>query len=388
MPTALPSRFVRTSLAVLALLAGLWSPAPAAAEVPPGPPPVIAVAAVGDVMLGSDYPDDNLPPDDGQALLQEVKDVLARADIAFGNLEGPLCDGGVCTKNIDNPNVYAFRTPTRFAATLKDAGFTVMSLANNHAADFGPGGLAATKKALAAAGIKYSSKDGEVADFTTKGIKVGLVALTYGPPPRSLVYSSGALAEIEMLARQYDILIVSVHAGAEGRSYQHVRPGPEYFLGEARGDLVNFARAAIDRGADLVLGHGPHVPRALALYKNRLVAYSLGNFCTYKGMSLTAESGYAPLLWVELNPRGEFVRGRIISYIQRKPGGPQKDEQGRAARTIQALSLQDCPETAPLITAGGEILPLPHRDHRGSLAADASPESPRAPGPAGSPDAD
>jgi len=317
----------------------------------------VTIAAVGDIMTGSDYPGPELPPEDGKHLFAAVQEVFKRADVAFGNLEGPLCEGGVCTKDIDNPNVFAFRMPTRVAALLKDAGLTVVSLANNHTGDFGLYGMASTQRALEAAGLKYAGKDGGVARLVVRGVKMAVLALTYGPPPRSIIYPSGPLAEIEQLAREHDIVIVSIHGGAEGRSYQHVEAGPEFFLGEARGDLVKFSHAAIDRGADLILGHGPYVPRALELYKQRLIAYSLGNFCTYKGMSLVGESGYAPLLWAELNRQGEFAGGRIVSFIQPKPGGPKKDAQGRAARVIRTLSLEDFPATCPLITTGGEVLP-------------------------------
>lgn len=323
----------------------------------PEPAPV-TVAAVGDLMLGSDFPSPRLPPEEGQALFDEVRDLLQQADVSFGNLEGTLCDGGWCVKDLENPNVYAFRTPTRFARTLKGAHLKVVSVANNHALDFGYTGQLATKQALRDAGLKFSGKEGEVAEFTVRGVKVGLVAFSFGPPPRSLVHPQKALEEIESLAGEYDILVVSMHGGKEGRSALHVRDETEYFLDENRGNLVRFARGAIDRGADLVLGHGPHVPRALEVYKGRLIAYSLGNFCTYQGMSLTGESGYAPLLWVELGPQGDFLRGKIHSFIQQRPGGPKKDQEQRALGLMRKLSLEDFPGSSPLITSSGEVLPL------------------------------
>jgi hypothetical protein len=150
-----------------------------------------------------------------------------------------------------------------------------------------------------------------------------------------------------------------VHGGKEGRSALRVQDETEYFLEENRGNLVRFARSAVDRGADLVLGHGPHVPRALEIYQGRLIAYSLGNFCTYEGMNLDEERGYAPLLWAELGPTGDFLQGRIHSFIQYRPGGPKRDKQQRALGLIKTLSLKDFPASSPLITASGEVLPLP-----------------------------
>jgi poly-gamma-glutamate capsule biosynthesis protein CapA/YwtB (metallophosphatase superfamily) len=325
-----------------------------------GPQPV-TVAAVGDVLLGSDFPTPELPPDDGRALFDEVRGLLNKADVSFGNLEGTLCDGGLCAKNTESPNVYAFRTPTRFARTLKEAHLKVLSLANNHSRDFGYTGKRSTKRALKDQGIKFSSQDGEVAEFNIRGIKVGLMAVSFGPPPRSISHPDEVLREIASLARNYDILLISMHGGKEGRSAFHVRNETEYFLGENRGNLVRFARSAVDRGADLILGHGPHVPRALEVYKGRLIAYSLGNFCTYKGMNLDEELGYAPLLWMELGPAGQFLRGRIYSFIQYRPGGPKKDQRQRALGLMRTLSLQDFPASSPLVTASGEVLPLPRK---------------------------
>jgi len=190
-----------------------------------------------------------------------------------------------------------------------------------------------------------------------RGIKVGLIALSFGPAPRSIVRPWEALAEIESLAKNHDLLLVSIHGGREGRSAQHVEDAPEYFLGEPRGHLVKFARAAIDKGAALVIGHGPHVPRAMELYRDRLIAYSLGNFCTYKGMSIIDESGYAPLLVVNLAKNGKFLGGKIHSFRQFPPGGPRFDKNAKASHLIKALSLEDFPESSPLLTSGGEVLP-------------------------------
>ncbi len=344
---------------ILLLLGLAFSrPSPATAADPP-PDRVITIAAVGDIMMGSDFPcKADLPPQDGQELFKPVKEILSRADISFGNLEGPLCDGGDTTKDVDSGNVFVFRTPTRFAANLKEAGLKVVSLANNHVLDFGQAGLASTQRALDQVGVKHSGQEGEVAEFEVEGLKIALIALTFGPGPRSINQPRAALAEIEGLAKKYQIVLVSMHVGAEGRGAQHVADATECFLGEDRGNSVKFAHDAIDRGAHLILCHGPHVPRAVEVYKGRLIAYSLGNFCTYKGMNLTGPSGLAPILWVELNGQGEFLRGRIHSCLQERPGGPKPDEQAQAYARIKALSLEDFPESCPLFTGAGAILPM------------------------------
>jgi poly-gamma-glutamate capsule biosynthesis protein CapA/YwtB (metallophosphatase superfamily) len=305
------------------------------------------VAAVGDIMMGTDYPSLKLPEKEGRALFNESKEILRKANITFGNLEGPLYEGGSPGKDSKDDKVYLFRTPPKFVNNLVEAGFNVLSLANNHTGDFGREGLTSTKKTLKSAGIKYSGKAGEVAEFEVKGVKIGLVAVSFGPPPRSIVNPEKVLSEIGLLSKKYDLLILSIHGGKEGKPALQTKNEYEYFLGKPRGNLVEFAHQAIVRGADLILGHGPHVPRAMEVYQKRLIAYSLGNFCTYGGMNLREERSYAPLLWVELDRNGEFIKGKIYSFIQTPPGGPKKDEQGRAYGLIKKLSQQDFPQTYP-----------------------------------------
>ena len=326
-------------------------------EEPYRPTSVITVAAVGDIMMGTDYPFAKLPKNDGKLLFEESTSILRKADIVFGNLEGPLCDGGTPAKKAKEGESYLFRTPTRFVDNLAEAGFNVLSLSNNHAEDFGNEGMSSTKKALDAVKIKYSSKAGEVAEFEIRGVKIGLVALSFGPPPRSIVYPEKALEEIDLLSKKYDMLILSIHGGKEGIAALQTVNEDEYFLDEPRGNPIQFAHEAVERGAALVLMHGPHVPRALEVYQKRLIAYSLGNFCTYRGMNLDGERAYAPLLWVELGRKGEFVNGKIHSFVQWPPGGPKRDEKERARDLVRKLSLEDFPVTAPLFGSSGTILP-------------------------------
>ena len=348
----------KTELILLFLLILPLGAEISANEDPSPAPSVITVAAVGDIMMGTDYPSPKLPKKDGRLLFEEAKEFLRKADIVFGNLEGPLSDGDSPAKKVkDVKEAYFFRTPPRYVKNLVDAGFNVVSLANNHAGDFGEKGMSSTKKVLAAAGIKYSSKAGEVAEFEINGLKLGLAAFSFGPPPRSIVYPEKALEEIDLLSKKYDLLILSIHGGKEGGTALRTENEFEYFLDEPRGNLIQFAHAAIERGADLILVHGPHVPRALEIYQDRLIAYSLGNFCTYRGMSLDKEKGYAPLLWVELGRDGEFVKGKIFSFIQVPPGAPKRDEKERAWTLIKKLSEEDFPETSPFFGESETILP-------------------------------
>jgi poly-gamma-glutamate capsule biosynthesis protein CapA/YwtB (metallophosphatase superfamily) len=345
--------FCAAALGICSLLLSLLLPKPLLAA-----PPVegITVAAVGDIMMGSDYPSRRLPAHGGRDLLSQAAPFFKAADLAMANLEGPLLEGGEPVKIAVEGRSYVFRTPPSYARNLKAAGLSMVSLANNHALDFGRAGLLSTKRALTEAGVAFSSKGGEIAEFLVRGIRVGILSLSFGAPPRSIVYPAEALKEIAQVARRYDILILSIHAGAEGRGALHVEPGMERFLNEPRGDLIRFAHDAIDRGASLVVAHGPHVPRALELYRGRLVAYSLGNFATYGGVSIVGESGFAPLLTVQLAPDGSFVKGSIHSFMQKPASGPLPDRRRRALQLIKRLSAEDFPESGLEFGAAGEIL--------------------------------
>ena len=315
----------------------------------------ITVAAVGDIMMGTDFPRPRLPRKGGRALLSQAAPLFAGADIAMANLEGPLLAGGKPAKVAVSGRSYLFRTPPSYAFNLKRAGISMVSLANNHAMDFGWPGLVSTKRALEEAGVGFSSKGGVIAEYLVRGVRVGVLSLSFGQPPRSIVFPAKALEEIAEASGRYDILILSIHAGAEGRQALHISPGGERFLDEPRGDLISFAHQAIDRGADLVVSHGPHVPRAMELYRGRLIAYSLGNFATFAALSVARESGYAPLLRAELAPDGAFLNGSIHSFLQKPRKGPRHDPKQRAFRLMQRLSAADFPGSRLAFGPSGEL---------------------------------
>jgi poly-gamma-glutamate capsule biosynthesis protein CapA/YwtB (metallophosphatase superfamily) len=305
-------------------------------------------------MLGSDVPQERLPADDGLAQLAAVRELLAGADVAFGNLEGVLAEGGEPAKRCANPaSCWLFRSPPRFARTLAWAGFDVMSLANNHARDFGEEGRTASMQALAAEGIRHSGREGDVASWTSDGLRVALAAFS---PFRG----SNSMHELEAagaLAATHEIVIVSHHGGGEGEGALHVPFAEEFYLGENRGDVAAFSRAMVEAGADLVVGHGPHVPRGLEVWQDRLIAYSLGNFATWYGVNVSGDKGLAPLLLVELDAEGRFLRGTLHSHRQERPVGPLPDATGEAYALMARLSRDDFPATAPAFTGEGRIEP-------------------------------
>ncbi len=331
-------------------------PAPPPPPPPPPPKPPITFAAVGDIMIGTDFPDDRLPPEDGATSFSMVSDVLQDADVTFGNLEGVLQDGGEPFKVCKNPSLcYLFRSPARYAKYFYDAGFDVMSLANNHARDFGEEGRDSSMRALAEWGISHSGRVGDIARFTSGDYTIAMIAFAPNPGSHDINDIEGAAVLVRDLSLENDLVMVSFHGGAEGVDAQHITFENEEYYGEQRGNVVEFSRRMVDEGADLVIGHGPHVVRAVELYQGRLIAYSLGNFNTYQGISIAGLKGLAPILRVTLGESGEFLGGRIISTRQGRPGGPRPDESHEAAQTIRALTLSDFGETNLHISDDGEM---------------------------------
>ena len=316
----------------------------------------LTIAMTGDIMMGTTFPSTQLPPNDGRDIFMDTKDITSQADLAVGNLEGTLCDGGT-TKKKPGPNCYAFRTPTKFGPRLTEAGYDFLSMANNHANDFGPFGIESTEKTLDELGIKYTGIKGRVrtAIVERNGVKYGLCAFgqnTYTVHHNDL---NTVKAILDELRPQCDILVVSFHGGAEGRTHTHLPQGHEFFLGEDRGDLRTFAHFCIDNGADVLYGHGPHVVRCMEVYKGRFIAYSLGNFATPYGMNLTGVTGYAPVVEIKIAADGHFLEGQIHSFIQQKGKGPRLDTTNTVAREIRNLTLSDIKGSPITISETGHI---------------------------------
>jgi hypothetical protein len=208
-----------------------------------------------------------------------------------------------------------------------------MSLANNHARDFGEEGRDSSMRALTEWGISHSGRIGDVARFTSGAYTLAMIAFAPNPGSHDINDIEGAAALVSELSAAHDLVLVSFHGGAEGIDAQHLTFDNEEYYGEQRGNVVEFSRRMVDEGADLVIGHGPHVVRAIELYQGRLIAYSLGNFNTYQGISIAGPKGLAPILRVTLAESGEFLNGQIVSTRQARPGGPIPDDTHEASAT-------------------------------------------------------
>lgn len=322
----------------------------------------LTFAFVGDIMMGTNFPDDSrgayLPANSGAKLFSDCDSLLRSADIAAGNLEGTLLDSGGKPKKCSNPKFcYAFRTPTTYVRNLTDAGIDFVGIANNHINDFGPVGLASTQKTLSDAGIAYAGLQAgpRTATLERDGRKIGFAAFGHSWGTMSINDLETVRRTVSELKKTHDIVVVSFHGGAEGEKYSHVPHASETAFGENRGNVEKFAHTAVDAGADIVYGHGPHVARAAELYKDRLILYSLGNFCTPYRVSLSGISGQAPLVTVTLNPDGTFRTGQIHSFLQQRGIGPRLDPTHSVARQIRTLSLQDFPASPLHISPAGHL---------------------------------
>jgi poly-gamma-glutamate capsule biosynthesis protein CapA/YwtB (metallophosphatase superfamily) len=320
----------------------------------------VTVIGVGDIMMGTNYPNaSGLPPNDGTDLFQEVSAVLKNADVTMGNLEGVLLDEGGTAKTCRDPKVcYVFRSPVKYAQNLASAGFDIMSLANNHAGDFGDVGRRSSMKALDQAGIYHAGlTTTPYVIFEKNGVRYGFTAFAPNSGCLNLNDIAAAKAIVQKLDSLSDVVIVSFHGGAEGPQHQHVPRKNEIFYGENRGNVYAFAHSLIDSGADIIFGHGPHVTRAIEVYKNRFIAYSLGNFCTYSGINVNGVNGLAPIIKVYATPTGEFLKAHITSTNQTFRAPVKMDAQLQVLKRIQQLTREDFQESTLKINDDGWVLP-------------------------------
>lgn len=306
----------------------------------------IVIVGVGDIMLGSNYPNSSLLPNEN--ILKNTEDILKNATITVGNLEGTLFDKGGNPKSCSNPSIcYVFRTPSSYGVYLKEAGFDYLSIGNNHSNDFGDIGIIKTAQNLDKLGIKYAGiKDKfEWTTIEKDNIKYGFVSFSPNSKTVKLNDYNYTKNLLQKVKSKVDILVVMFHGGAEGNKAQHITRKDEIFYGENRGNVLKFARFVIDNGADIVFGQGPHVTRAIELYKGKFISYSAGNFATYGNFNLKGPSGIAPIFKIKIDEKGNFIDGEIISTKQIKGGnGPFIDKNNEVIHKIIELNNIDFPE--------------------------------------------
>jgi hypothetical protein len=321
---------LRAAAALAVLVVAAAAPSPAAA---------ITIAWVGDTVLGSRYGN---PPDRAGHVFDGVRADLRDADLTTGNLEGTFSAGGASKCGARRAaNCFAFQAPPENAGALADAGFDVMSLANNHAFDFGPPGRRQTIAALDGVHVDHAGLPGAITYEQRQDLRVAFVGFAPYPWATSLLDLPGARRVVEKASRSADVVVAMIHAGAEGADRAHTPRGTESAFGENRGWARRFAHTVVDAGADLVLGSGPHVLRGLERYRGRMIAYSLGNFAGFRNFGLGGRLSLSGILHVTLGDDGRFLDGRWTSIRLVGPGLPRRDPSHASPRLVRSLSRAD-----------------------------------------------
>jgi hypothetical protein len=342
----------RCSLGAVSIACAAMAGAPANAQEPPAPPPSgLTLSWVGDMSFSRSR---GLPRNP-ERVFASVRPYLGGVDVTTGNLEGTLGRGGRSKCAGGRPHCFAFQAPASYARVFRRAGFDVLNLANNHAFDYREHGLRQTLAALGGAGIAHTGLAGQVRFMQVAGVRVAFLGFAPYPFASPLTNVPAARRQVAVAARRAAIVVVFVHAGAEGARAVHVPHGRETAFGENRGETRRFARAVVDAGADAVLGSGPHVLRGIQCYRGRPVAYSLGNFAGHRTLSTSGVQALSGVLRLRLDASGRLAGGRLVAVHLTRAGHPRRDPSRRSVALVRRLSRQDFGRGACRISRRGGI---------------------------------
>jgi poly-gamma-glutamate capsule biosynthesis protein CapA/YwtB (metallophosphatase superfamily) len=313
--------------------------------------PTVTLSFVGDTILGNTP---TLPSQPSNYLSPVVSDLRNGADIVFGNLEGTLttATSGKCGGR-STSTCFQYRNPPSFAKVFAGAGYTVLNGANNHSYDFGAAGRRSTATAIHDAHMVYTGMPGQITYLTRHGVRVAFVAFAPYSLTNNLLDLSKAASLIRTAHNHAGIVVVYMHAGAEGSSYSHVTGKEEYYVGEDRGNPRRFAHLAVDNGASIVVASGPHVMRGMEFYKRHLIAYSLGDFANHKNFSAAGALSRSGILHVTLTSTGTFQSGRLTSVALTRGGRAYPG--GDSVSFVSALSRHDFGTAAARLSSAGTI---------------------------------
>ncbi len=314
------------------------------------PPTVITIGWVGDTTPGSMY---GLAPDGGRALFGGLPAWLRKPDLMIANLEGTYSTAGPSKCSGSSAGTcYAFQAPPSYVGALAWSGIDLVNMANNHSMDYLQRGYLQTQAALKKAHVAYAGPPDTITIVKVRGVRVAVMGFSPYPWSAPLNDIPEAAALVRRAAAEADVVIVLMHAGAEGADQTHTPSGTQYFLGEDRGDVRAFAHAMVDAGADLVLGSGPHVIRGIERYRDRLIAYSLGNFAGWHNFGLGGDLSLSGLLTVKVTQTGRIVGGRWLALRVVSPGVPAVDGTGQSLTLVRSLSASDFAHTFRLDSRG------------------------------------
>ncbi len=325
----------------------------------------IVINAVGDIMLGTLYPYPQLPPDRGTSEIKFIEPYMTNGspDLVLANLEGAATYYSNTSKDVSKGDNWAFQIPPDYMQLLRNAHISAVNQANNHAMDFGERGFLDTRKNLDRFGIKYTGLKNEILTYNIRGHRIAIIGFSWFDYSNNLLKPKEFVPFIKMVSLSNDIVIVEVHGGGEGEEFLHLRNVMDYYGDGKRGNMIEFARLAIESGASLILGSSPHVVRAMEIYKKKLIAYSLGNFITYKMMRTDGSRKYSLILSAVLDAGGDFISGRIIPVVQYPEGElkgvPKYDDNGSTIKLIALLSKSDIKNNPLIISEDGVLSKKP-----------------------------
>jgi hypothetical protein len=333
----------------------------------------VKVCAGGDVTLGTNLDTAWLriasarlrtryqQSDEPAALLRPLKPLVADAELVLVNVESAIGEGPTPSKcGPRSRNCFAFRAPPSSASALRSLGagrMVVGNVANNHARDAGSDGRDSTIAALVRAGVAVTGADTIATPVPTPaGDTIGVLGFYTSDSTPDARDTAAVRRLVERASERYPAVIVTMHLGAEGRDAQRTRDAQERFLGIDRGNPVAFAEAAVRGGAALVIGHGPHVLRAVE-WRDRgaLIAYSLGNLLTYGPFRLREPANRGAVLCTTLDRSGRAQDAELRPTMQLVPGVLQRDAQAIALSLVDSLGRLDFPATAARVGRDGRL---------------------------------
>jgi poly-gamma-glutamate capsule biosynthesis protein CapA/YwtB (metallophosphatase superfamily) len=333
----------------------------------------VRVCAGGDLTLGT-----NLDPgwarpaadtlrrrfgrsDDPASLIAPLRSLVSDAELVLVNVESAIGQGPTASKcGPRSTNCFAFRAPVSSASAIRSlgpSGKVIGNIANNHARDAGSEGHDSTIAALTRAGVLVTGADSAATLVSTRGGDTIAVLGFYTSDSTPDARDTAAVRRlVARAAERYPAVIVTMHLGAEGQRAQRTVDAPERFLGIDRGNPVAFADAAVRGGAALVIGHGPHVLRAVE-WRDRgaLIAYSLGNLLTYGPFRLREPMNRGAVLCTTLDASGRARDAELRPTMQLRPGVMQTDATRRALTLVDSLGQLDFPGTAARVGKTGAL---------------------------------
>lgn len=270
--------------------------------------------------------------------LEQASVFLKQADLVFGNLEGPITNGGLLQKISREGHTYAFRFPISTAKILRDANIDAVNIANNHIRDYGAQGVQDTVQHSYQQNVMAVGNKGSLVIKNIKGKRVGLMSFGYHTAQNDMNDTEAVVAAMQAAKAQTDLLVIAFHAGAEGAPAAYLTDGVEMYLGENRGNPRAFSKLVIEHGADAVIGFGPHVLRGAECINGKPVLHSLGNFVSAGGLSIAGVSSLTVISQLALSAAGTFLGARAIPMIFTPEKIPTFDSTARSIELMNLLS--------------------------------------------------